>query len=198
MFEEILSDINKRMVNFTIDRIRSLGETESGAYPYYSALSKNQEMLNSVDLWLIDYIFEKYPEESKIHEIGCGAAQLGHALSSLGYNVIASEVDSRRFNFAFALGAHLNSGCKIVKANSFEVPGKFDLIVTKNAVAGGFVIDNDIRFYQKETQSGADCIINKMLYGDMSDPIPAIKKAGIEFEILEHNFILMRGRHVSA
>jgi hypothetical protein len=180
-----VQEINKKMVGFFEDRLQQMGVLNSGLQNYYVKRIENKNILNSLDLYIINFITENYKNVC-LHEIAGGACQVGHALSLLGHNVTASEIFSKRYNLAFDLGVFLNSGCKVIFGDSFKLNLLSKLYYTVNAASSNMDIERCFRFFYQKMDQGSDVIINSKLFGKVDvDTTRAVQ--------LEHDFILLEG-----
>lgn len=191
MWSSQVNTVNDKMVAFFEERLAKMGALDGGLYHYYKDMARRKKIIKDEDAYLIEYINSNFDKGTRIHEIACGAAQLGNALSLLEFKVIATEIDRRRYELALALKKHMRSRCRILNENSFEAKIDADLVVTRNAVASTVDISKSVDWFKKMLNRGAAVIINPGLYGgqDRDRVIDAIN--GIEFKELKYGFIRM-------
>lgn len=167
----------------------------SGLYRYYENRARSSTLLSDVDRYLVRYVFENYPRKIRIHEIACGAAQLGHALCLLGFQVDASEIDRRRADYARAMGQFLGSECRIlhVRCQDHDLSG-YDLVLTINAAGSHVSLERDQRYLLSILERGADLIFNPALYGTKDvERAVTLDLPGVVQMPLEHELVLCRG-----
>lgn len=183
------------MLVFFKDRLASLGIDKGGLNNYYAERIAKGSVLGKFDFYLIEEIKKRYASGTFIHEMACGAAQLGHVLSFLGYKVIASECDNLRFKLAGELGEYLGSSCVVVKGDSFEIKTNARVYLTVNAVSSHVNIKNNIGYIRSKLTEGSDLMINADLYGTAKENTRGILKSnGIKFTELDYSFVFIDGQ----
>lgn len=187
-----LKEINEKMLAFFEERLKTMGSLDGGLQNYYEQRIKNKAILGELDIHILKEVQKRYAPPTRIHEMACGAAQLGHALSLLGYHVMASEILCRRHKLAVDLGKYVGSNCRIILGDSRKINFEVKLHVTVNAASSLLDIKKDIDFYSEATSKGSDVIINADLYGKNKSAIrEVIKNDDIEIEELGKGFILL-------
>jgi len=190
---ELFELINKIVLGYFKTRYNDLGKNQSGMYNYYHELMSNGNILREEDYYIACYIKENYDAEDVIHEMACGAAQLGHLLSLIGFkNVIATEMDKKRYKLAAGLGKILSSDCIIKNENSFNQDTTYDLVVTNNAVSSTTTFADAKEYFQKVLKSGGNIIINPNIFdGNMNRELllDNFTKIEIGFTELEYDYV---------
>jgi hypothetical protein len=181
----ILQNINDKMLEFFKTRLEKMGLLESGLQEYYRMRVQSGKILDINDIYLIKEIQSRYQKTDILHELTCGACQVGHTLALLGYNVTASEIYSRRYNLAFELGVFLNSECKVIYGNSFKLNITAKLYYTVNAAFSNLDIKKSFEFFSIKNEKGSDVIINSKLFGKTEVNIG--KK-------MENDFLFLEGK----
>jgi hypothetical protein len=190
-------NIGSKILTFFKNRIKSGDIYSTGLNNYYAERIKKGAILSENDYYLIDEIQKRYPPGTFIHEMACGAAQLGHYLSSIGYTVVASECDITRFRLSSDLGEYLGSHCVVVYGNSFELKTAAKVYVTANAESSHVSMKNNIGFIKSKIAEGCDLILNVDLYGEShSDNRKILTENKIEFVELEKGFIFIGKKDV--
>src|SRR5271157_2837882 len=165
-----LEEINDKMLVFCSNRLQTLGSEKGGLLHYYEQRVENKIILKAErERYLIEYIQNNYPLTTTIHEFACGAAQLGHSLSLLGYEVSASEIMKARFNFATELGLYLNSKCIIIYGDFTKIQTSAKLYITINAVSGDLDLTKNLHLLKEKLNQGSDIIFHAGLYGKQYD-----------------------------
>jgi hypothetical protein len=188
-----LQEINAKMLVFCKERLAHMGSERGGLLNYYEKRIENGAILNEMDTCIIEEIQKRFAPGTVIHEMACGAAQLGHALSLFGYSVTASEINKERYELAVDLGKYLQSGCQIIRGNSMSIKSNARLYVTVNAVSAYADIKKDMRFFMDRIIRGSQIILNAEKYGDIQNIFPILDKNEIRYTRLLHGFILMGG-----
>ena len=190
--------INNIMVVYFRGQYKEHGKNKSGMYNYYHELMTECTILRDEDVYLIDYIQSHYAPDEKIHEIACGAAQLGHTLSLFDYNITATELDNKRYKLAKGLGKYLGSNCNVLHENSFTQDTGYDLVVTNNAVSSATTFNDSHQYFKDVLKKGGEIIINPNLFdGSMNKELllDNFKKVGIGYTELEHDYIILEVLH---
>lgn len=81
-------------------RLETMGETDSGAYPFYTLRLSRPSPLVPQETALLDAITNHYDFGTTFYEIGAGVGFLALALASKGYCAVAIESDKRRVDAA--------------------------------------------------------------------------------------------------
>jgi hypothetical protein len=157
--------IDNIMVQFSVTRLKNLGEREGGLYGYYSHRIKDNSIFSNDDIFIINYLFENY-KDKRIHEFCAGAAQCSHCLSLMKIeNISASDLDEKRYKYAVDLGLAVNSKCNIIKKKFQELNfSQYDLLFSVNAAGSINNIHEDINLFKKIIQFGCILIICPGLY----------------------------------
>lgn len=82
------------------ERLDDLGETESGAYPFYALRLSRPSPLVPQEIALIEALAAAYDRDTTYYEIGAGVGFLALALAAHGYCAVAIESDTRRVRAA--------------------------------------------------------------------------------------------------
>ena len=189
-----IQSINASTICFFNERLMTMGVKDGGLENYYRERIRKDAILGELDLYLIDIIQKRYPGDTVIHEIACGAAQLAHTLWLLGYRTSASEIGEKRHRLAVDLGKYLGSGCHVLHGNSFLVETDADLYVTGNAVTSMIRLENSIEFIKEKLGNGSDLIFNADLCGDVKDDNrKTLSDSGIKYQELKKGFLLLQG-----
>lgn len=93
---EQLDAIDEAATQLLRKRMEEMGETESGAYPYYAVRVNRGRLINPAEIELLNYIIEREKEISSIHDIGAGIGTLAIAFAAAGIEAVAIERDERR------------------------------------------------------------------------------------------------------
>jgi hypothetical protein len=191
-----LKKTNDKMTAFFRNRLETMGIGDGGLNNYYAERIQKGSILGEHDFYLIDEIQKRYAPGTFIHEVACGAAQLGHVLALSGYKVVASECDAPRFKLASELGECVGSKCIVVKGNSFELETEARVYVTANAVSSHVNMVKNIGFIRSKLSEGCELILNLDLYGSASiDNRKILSDNGIKFAELEKGFVHIGGKN---
>lgn len=158
-----VDELNQRMCAFALARLASLGERDGGLYNYYSYLARNGTMLRPEEIAVAEYIARIQP--TSILELAAGAAQLGHLLALQGHVVSAVEIDRLRYDFARALGEHVDSDCTLILGGwQDQQLANYGLLVTLNA-ASSQIFPTDTRWLVDYATRGGEFIIRPRQFG---------------------------------
>lgn len=165
----MVSDLNKRMCEFALARLASMGERDGGLYNYYTVLSRAGRMLRPEEIAVADYIDRVRP--SSVLELAAGAAQLGHLLALRGHETSAVELDPLRHAFACALGEHLGSSCTVVLGSWQSMRlADYRMLVTLNA-ASTHIFPSDTKWLVDYARGGGEFIIRPRQFGSPGIPV---------------------------
>lgn len=157
--------LNLQMTNFLRSRYIKLGRLKGGLYRYYECMLNPRGVLREGERCVIQYIAENFRSGARIHEMMAGAAQLGHALSLMGYDVTASERDHNRYCLAVELGKYVESNCEVRNRDFTTVEGDFDILVAVNAVAS-LDVKKAIEYMDSAIECSGTLIFNPDLFGE--------------------------------
>lgn len=181
----MIDDLNRRMCEFALARQSAMGNA-SGLRNYYTRLAESGRMLRPEEIAIAEYIERTLPKHRPILELCAGAAQLGHLLSLMGYQVSAAEIDPLRHAFAVELGAHVGSTCRVLLGGwqSLEL-AKWHLLVTLNAVTS-HVAPADTEWLCAHARDGGEAIIRPCQFGaGVAVEIPGLQATRV-FEDIYH------------
>jgi hypothetical protein len=180
-------EINLKMLEFFKRR-----KNTDGYENYYQYKTKAGSILSDNDIYLIDEIQKKYDKKTVIHEMAAGAAQLGHALALMGYNVSASEIWIKRYGLAVELGAYLKSPCRVIHNDSFKIKIQADLFVTANAAASTIGMKKYLSIIRERIGNGSEIILNVDLFGaEAKDNRTILRDNNIAFSEMSNRFIFI-------
>lgn len=182
-----IQELNRRMCEFALARRDAMGEEPGGLSNYYGRLAESGRMLRPEEIAVAQYIERTVPKDAPILEVCAGAAQLGHLLSLMGYRVWAVEIDSLRYNFAVALGAHIGSTCAVQLRSwqKLHLP-VWRLLVTLNAVTSHIAPADSKRICDHALQGG-DVIIRPRQFGaGIPVEIPGLKATPITEDVYHY------------
>ena len=106
------------------DRLRDMGETESGAYGFYKRRVEAGAMVTPAEARLAARLLEADPDLSHMHEIGAGIGTFSIALAASGVHSLAIEKDRRRYGAMEAIQAQLHKDAPQTGAH-FEIAQEF-------------------------------------------------------------------------
>jgi len=186
----VLNRVNEKIIHFVNKK------EHGGAGNYYRRLCSSGDVFTDSAKHLISYILENYNTCTKIHEIGCGAGQIGHALSLFGYDVTGSEINRERYRLAVEIGKEIKSGAKIINSRAFNLPGRYDVAITDNFVGTDIDIASDIWYY---TDRCSTAILNTSLYGHHGKNycISIFSKLNIHYSDIGRSFVEIFGRETT-
>lgn len=113
----VIEILESQMVSVLTDRLKALGEIESGLGAYYAGRVRSQKAFGDDDRMLLEVLASDYLSYDGIVEIGAGYGQLGLALGVRGRQVICVETDRKRFACMEALKAGLEQTYPAIAQN---------------------------------------------------------------------------------
>jgi|SRR5208283_1119064 len=129
------NSLNDKIIYFCKNQLENKGIEKGGMYEYYKIKTDIGEVISNYDVFISDFIINRFPNICKILEPASGIGTLSHLLYLLGYtNVTALEFDPRRYEANRLLGEFLETKVNL-KHNQFPSPEllDYDLIVITNA-----------------------------------------------------------------
>ena len=161
-----LKGIDESLIRLSKDRLKEMGEIESGLFNYYITRIGHGSMFNEDDMKIIEYIEENEDQNSRILEVAAGCGQVSFALEAIGFDRVEfSEFDSRRLSYGEFLKESLDSRVSIHGFDYRKLDLKeYDLIFVVNAVASSIGIQ-DSRLLIDAIESGTDIILKYGYYG---------------------------------
>ena len=162
--DDRLDSINMEMIAFLRTKL-----DDPGMANYYRNRVETDSMLNSDDRAVIKYIWQNFPDKTRIQEAAAGAGQLGISLGLIGYgHVLAVESGLARHRISSCMEMKLDSACC-----SFCYPWQVsvikyrpvDLLVTINAFSSSCDMYKDRPVFQELLDNGTDVIFCPELYG---------------------------------
>jgi hypothetical protein len=182
----MVTEINRRMCEFALARLASMGERDGGLYNYYTVLSRAGRMLRPEEIAVAEYIDRVRP--SSVLELAAGAAQLGHLLALRGHKASAVELDPLRHALAVALGAHLGSSCALVLGGWQEQAlSSYGMLVTLNA-ASRHIFPSDTKWLVDYARGGGEFIIRPRQFGSPGIPveIPGLEATQVHEDVFHY------------
>ncbi len=161
-----LKGIDENLIRLSEDRLKEMGEIESGLFNYYITRIGHGSMFNEDDIKIIEYIGENEDQNSRILEVAAGCGQVSFALEAIGFERVEfSEFDSRRLSYAEFLKQGLDSKVSIHGFDYRKLNlNEYGLIFVVNAVASSIGVQ-DSKLLLDTIESGTDIILKYGYYG---------------------------------
>lgn len=159
------------------------GIKDGGLYNYYKERIDKGHLLSRYEIFVLEYVSEKYPKTCSILEPAAGIGTLSHALYLAGFEDVTScEYDLRRYTANNILRGYLSTQVKVID-DTFPSPSlmDFDLVILTNAQSSHNKFSELIDFIKT---SRADVIMMPRLWEvviDYDQGCSLLTEAGIPF-----------------
>lgn len=98
-----VNEVNALLTGFMAERLRALGQENSGLHHFYITRLHKGEGLSQYDIALVRWVIAHCTPEDIILDIGCGIGQFSLLLAANGMSTIAIDGDQCRYDALVAL-----------------------------------------------------------------------------------------------